>query len=121
MRTMAQRHGVPWRGVATTRDHHQAKALVLPADRVTPSPARRFLLQADLGIHPCRPPLFLAIKAALQLHTYGPWPTKKPACLRACRGSCTCMDAIARLEDGAAYPNRTDDLPLTRRLLYQLS
>ncbi len=23
--------------------------------------------------------------------------------------------------DGAAYPNRTDDLPLTRRLLYQLS
>jgi hypothetical protein len=23
--------------------------------------------------------------------------------------------------NGAAYPNRTDDLPLTRRLLYQLS
>jgi len=23
--------------------------------------------------------------------------------------------------DGAGYPNRTDDLPLTRRVLYQLS
>ena len=29
-------------------------------------------------------------------------------------------DALGRLF-GAAYPNRTDDLPLTRRLLYLLS
>jgi hypothetical protein len=25
------------------------------------------------------------------------------------------------MDDGAGCPNRTDDLPLTRRLLYQLS
>ena len=30
-------------------------------------------------------------------------------------------NACQEMCDGAGYPNRTDDLPLTRRVLYQLS
>ena len=55
-----------------------------------------------------------------QLDILGPRRTKKPAFLRAYCGLWIWLDAIGQ-RGGAAYPNRTDDLPLTRRLLYQLS